>query len=131
MPSNNDSRRVVNFLLDKIDEIGIAIAELEKDKNDNQKRGFFEWLILKAGEAIKRTKIKSPLFKEFRDLGNDIRHKLDTDIDNTLHLIKTNLPKLKAYSEETFQASFSNNEILRTFEKYGGIGTELDRSKLI
>lgn len=131
MSSSKDLRRTVNFLLDKIEELEVAISELERNKTDQKKRGFFEWLILKAGEAIKRTQIKSPLFKEFRDLGNGIRHKLDTDLDNTINSIRINLPKLKAYSESTFQNVLSTNTALKAFEKFGDIGTQNDRAKLI
>jgi len=131
MNSSNELRRSVNFLLDKLEELETAISELERNKSDKQKRGFFEWLILKAGEAIKRTKIKSPLFKEFRDLGNGIRHKLDTDIDNTLRSIKSSLPKLKTFSESNFQNILSTNTALKAFEKFGGIGTQNDRAKFI
>lgn len=131
MHSSRDLRRSVNFLLDKLEELESAIKELERNKSDRQKRGFFEWVIMKAGEAIKRTKIKSPLYKEFRDLGNDIRHKLDTDLDNTLHSIKSNLPKLKSFSEGTFQNILSSNTALKTFEKFGRIGSQNDRAKFI
>jgi uncharacterized protein with von Willebrand factor type A (vWA) domain len=131
MNSSKDLRRSVSFLLDQLEEIESALAELERDRADRQKRGFFEWLILKAGEAIKRTKIKSSLYKEFRDLGNSIRHMLDTDLDNTLHSIKRNLPKLKEFSEGTFQNILSSNSALKTFEKFGGIGMQKDRAKLI
>lgn len=131
MGSSKDLRRSVNFLLDKLEEIESAIKELELNKSDKQKRGFFEWLIMKAGEAIKRTKIKSPLYKQFRDLGNDIRHKLDTDLDNTLQAIKSNLPQLKSFSEGTFQNVLSSNTALKAFEKFGGIGTQNDRAKFI
>jgi uncharacterized protein with von Willebrand factor type A (vWA) domain len=131
MSSSNDLRRSVNFLLDKIEELEAAISELERNKTDQKKRGFFEWLILKAGEAIKRTQIKSPLFKEFRDLGNGIRHKLDTDLDNTINSIRINLPKLKAYAESTFQNVLSANTALKAFEKFGDIGTQNERAKLI
>jgi len=131
MSSSNNLRRSVNFLLDKLDEIESAIKELENNKADSKKRGFFEWLIMKAGEAIKRTQIRSPLYKEFRDLGNDIRHKLDTDIDNTLNSIKSNLPKLKSFSEDTFKSVLSSSAALKTFEKFGGVGSQNDRAKFI
>jgi uncharacterized protein with von Willebrand factor type A (vWA) domain len=131
MSSSNDLRRSVNFLLDKLEELETAISELERNKADKQKRGFFEWLILKAGEAIKRTRIKSPVYKEFRDIGNGIRHKLDTDLENTIQSIRENIPRIKSFSQETFQNVLSSNSALKAFEKYGGIGTQNERAKLI
>ncbi|MCK9206981.1 MAG: VWA domain-containing protein [Salinivirgaceae bacterium] len=131
MDLNNKLRRAFNVILEAVSELKLILTEKDKIKNDKGMRSRFEREVEKIGENIARTKIRNDLFKKFKDLRNDISHLNTTNTDAIINSVTENLPELEKFSEEYINIHFSNNTVLKAFEKFGGIGSQIDRAKFI
>jgi len=124
-------RRSFNIILDAISELKEVLIEKDKIKYDKGVRSRFEREVEKIGENISRTKIKSPLFKSFKDIRNDIAHMNTVNHDSIVETISTKLPELQEFSEQYISTHFSSNSALKSFEKFGNVATSVDRARLI
>lgn len=131
MDLSNKLRRAFNVILEAVSELKLILTEKDKIKNDKGMRSRFEREVEKIGENIARTKIRNDLFKTFKDLRNDISHLNTTDTDIIINSVIEKLPELEKFSEEYIDTHFSNNNVLKAFEKFGSIGSQIDRVKLI
>jgi uncharacterized protein with von Willebrand factor type A (vWA) domain len=131
MDWNNKLRRAFNVILDAVTELKEILTEKNKIKEDKGVRSRFEREVEKIGENISRTKIRNELFKKFKDLRNDISHLNTVNHDNIIAAVQNNLPELEEFSNQYLTTHFSANSTLKAFEKFGGMGSPLDRAKLI
>lgn len=131
MDWNSKLRRAFNVILDAVSELRQILTEKDKIKHDKGMRSRFEREIEKIGENIARTKIRNDLFKKFKDLRNNISHLNSFDHDDLITSVQTNLPELQEFSEQYINSNFSSNAALKAFEKFGKMGSPVDRAKLI
>jgi len=131
MDLSNKFRRAFNVILGAVSELKEILTEKDKIKNDKGMRSRFEREVEKIGENIARTKIRNDLFKTFKDLRNDIAHLNTIDTDAIINSVTEKLPELEKFSEEYINTHFSGNTVLKAFEKFGGIGSQIDRAKFI
>ncbi|HAM97040.1 MAG TPA: hypothetical protein DCQ26_00360 [Marinilabiliales bacterium] len=131
MDLSNKLRRAFNVILEAVSELKLILNEKDKIKNDKGMRSRFEREVEKIGENIARTKIRNDLFKTFKDLRNDISHLNTIDTDVIINSVTEKIPELEKFSEEYINTHFSNNNVLKAFEKFGGIGSQIDRAKFI
>lgn len=131
MDLSNKLRRAFNVILEAVSELKLILTEKDKIKNDKGMRSRFEREVEKIGENIARTKIRNDLFKTFKDLRNDISHLNTIDTDIIINSVTEKLSELEKFSEEYINTHFSNNNALKAFEKFGGIGSQIDRAKFI
>jgi len=131
MDWSNKLRRAFNVILDAVSELKQILTEKDKIKHDKGVRSQFEREIEKIGESIARTKIRSDLFKTFKDLRNNISHLSTIDHEEIIRTVQNNLPELEMFSEQYINSHFSTNSTLKAFEKFGSLGSQVDRAKLI
>lgn len=131
MDWNSKLRRAFNVILDAVSELKIILTEKEKISVDKGVRSRFEREMEKIGENIARTKIRHPVLKTFKDIRNSIAHMNTVDHHSMIESVTLHLPELQEFSEHYIQQHFSENHALKTFEKFGVLGTPAERSKMI
>ncbi|MCG9874330.1 MAG: VWA domain-containing protein [Leptospiraceae bacterium] len=128
---NDKIRKSMNVILDSIQEINDIYRNKEKIKTNKETRSHFERLVEKIGEGINRIDKMNPHFKVFNDLRNVVSHEFEVNIDRLISEVDKNLTPLKEEIQGFISKMLSSNPVLKNFEKFGNIGEQKDRSKLI
>ena len=128
MDWSEKARRAFQIVSDAIHELTHILNDKERIKSDKGTKSIFKKEVMRIGEAVKRTDKKDPLLKLFKDA-----HEFDVEVDinRVISTVSENLNALRDYANDFIQKNCSSNPTIKSFEKFGNVGKQKDRTKLI
>lgn len=134
---NDENRRTLQKLSDRLSELNQFENQKGKIRNDNTFRLAIEMLFVKAGELMTRFKRDClnifesvPVFQKLIGFRGKLAHIDQTDVEKVISAFDV-VQNLKHEVERLISQSYSEDDKLQGFELFGGFGTRQERQKYI
>lgn len=137
MVLNDENRKTLQKLSDRLGELHQFESRKEKIRTDNTLRLAVEMLFVKSGELMTRFKRDCanifetiPIFQKLIGFRGKLAHIDQTDVEKVISAFNV-LPQMINEVENLISQSYSEDETLCSFELFGSFGTRQERQKYI
>ena len=134
---NQNNRRTLQRLSDKLNQLAGYDSRKEKMRIDHTLWMAVEMLFVKSGELMKRFRDKcsdvfsrTPIFKSLTGFRDKLAHTVDTDVEKVIQAFHA-LPILRTEVNKLLEESFSEDEHFCNFELFGGVGSQKERKRYV